>query len=235
MRHRGFSLAEVVISLGLSTLVLLGLFLLTRGGTRQFELSSAQVFLSQHSRDAIEDSLTLTASCVSPLTETATTIYSPTAGCSEDPSLYPNVYSLDFVSCCDFLDPRFADQPQATRGYLDRRGGTRFRYRILFDGARQQLRLERLLPDGPVGRADVDTSVPSRLLAQGLERVTFTAVGQTVHMSVLARTVKADGEAQGGLQVSDGRRSRDNTDPTSRQARSLQLFTVLTIPSRTTR
>lgn len=237
MKARGFSLVEILISLGLSTLVLLGLFLLARGSTQKFELSSAQVFLGQRTREAVEDALAFASSTVTPLSESAEAIYSPAPGCSEDPAVYPNIYSLDFVSCCDFLDPRFGDNPELTTGYLDRRGTQRFRYRIRFEIEREQLVLERIdaAAAAPPFRPDADPTVAAKVLCHSLRRVTFGAVGNTVQMSVEAATVRADGRVQGGLQVTDGRTSLDPNRPVREQARRLQLFTVVTIPSRTTR
>ena len=237
MKRQGFSLIEVLFSLGLSALVLAGLFLLTRGSTRQFELSSSQVFLGQRTREAVEDSLSFAASAVSPLTESAEAIYSPVAGCSEDDAAYPNIYSLDFVSCCDFLDPRFAEQPELTQGYLDRRGSRRFRYRIRYDLDKEQLLLERIADGTPAPpfRPDADPAVPVQVLCHSLRRVTFGALGNTVQMSVEAATVDKDGQVHGGLQETDNRKSLDPNVPVRNQARRLQLFTVVTIPSRTTR
>lgn len=233
--RRGVSLIELLLSLGLSTLVLLGLFLLTRGGTRQFELSSQQVFLGQKAREAVEDTLSLACSAVTPLAENAQMIYSPTPGCSQSDLQYPNVYCLDFASCCDFLDPEFTSNPENTRGYLDRRGGTRFRYRIRYDLGSEQLLLERVA--GAAGVAPlVDTSVASRVLCQGVERVTFDAVGNSIQMSIGTATVKrSSGELQGGVQNTDSRRQLDRNAPVKQQARRLQIFTVVTIPARTTR
>lgn len=234
--RRGLSLIEVLVSLGLSTLVLLGLFLLLRGGTKQFELSSQQVFLGQKTREAVEDSLSLACSAVTPFAENAQMIYSPTPQCSQSDTQYPNVYCLDFASCCDFLDPQFSSAPENTAGYLDRRGGTRFRYRVRFDLAREQLLLERLGPSVPDVAPNVDTSVPVRVLCQGIDRVTFEAVGSSIQMTVGAATVKrGSGQLQGGLQNTDSRTQLDRSAPREQQARRLQLFTVVTIPARTTR
>lgn len=232
---RGFSLIEVIFTLALSTLVLGGLFLLLRGGTRQFELSSAQVFLGQSTRTAVEDALAFSCTAVTPLIQGASAIYSPQPNCSESDTVFPNIYSLDFASCCDILDPRFSDQPELTSGYLNRRGGGRFRYRIRYDLASQKLMLEKLQPNTPANNPQVDLTVPGRVLCPNLERVTFGAVGNAIHMTVGAATVKKNGEVQGGLQVTDGRRSTNPNDPVQRQARKLQVFTVVTIPSRTTR
>lgn len=235
MKRRGFSLVEVIFTMALSTIVLAGLFLLLRGGTRQFELSSAQVFLGQSTRGAVEDALVFSCSAVSPLVESAQAVYSPAPNCSESDAVFPNVYCLDFASCCDFLDPRFNDQPELTSGYLNRRGGGRFRYRIRYDVASQKLLLERLQPSTPANNPQLDVTAPARVLAINLERVTFSAVGNTVHMTVGAATVKNNGEVQGGLQITDNRRSTNPNDPAQRRARRLQVFTVVTIPSRTTR
>ena len=95
--------------------------------------------------------------------------------------------------------------------------------------------LERLNSGSPADLPEVDTSVKPQVLAQGLERVTFAAVGNTIHLNVATATVKKDGELQGGLQVTDGRRSLDPNAPVQQRARRLRLFTVLTIPSRTAR
>ena len=235
MRKQAFSLLEVVLTLGLSLLVLAGLFLLLRGGTRQFELSSAQVFLGQSTREAVEDALSFSSSAVAPVLENAQTIYSPTPNCSESDSVFPNIYCLDFASCCDFLDPRFPSQPELTAGYLNRRRGSSFRYRIRYDLDKQQLLLERLLPNTAINTPQLDVTVPSKILCRSLDRVTFGAVGNTIHMSVAAATVKKDGEVQGGLQITDNRKSQNPNDPAQRRARRLRLFTVVTIPSRTTR
>ena len=235
MKGRAFSLIEILFSLGLSTLVLAGLFLLLRGSTRQFELSSAQVFLGQNTRGAVEDSLAFAASAVSPVVVNAQTVYSPTIGCSESDTQFPNVYCLDFASCCDYLDPRFSTQPELTANYLNRRGGGTFRYRIRYDLVTQKLLLERLKPGTAADLPEVDPTAIPQVLATGLERVTFAAVGNTIHLTVTTATVKKDGENQGGLQITDGRRSRNPNDPTQQKARRLQLFTVLTIPSRTGR
>jgi hypothetical protein len=234
--NRGVSLIELLVSLGLSTLVLLGLFLLTRGGTRQFELSSQQVFLGQKAREAVEDTLSLACSAVTPFAENAQMIYSPAPGCSQSDLQYPNVYSLDFASCCDFLDPEFTSNPEGTRGYLDRRGGTRFRYRIRFDLPTEKLLLERLTGASVAGLPTVDSSVPARVLCQGVERITFDAVANTIQMSVGSATVKrSSGNLQGGVQDTDSRRELDRNAPVKQQARRLQIFTVVTIPARTTR
>lgn len=233
MKRRGISLLEVIFSLSLSTLVLFGLFLLLRGSTHQFELSTAQVFLGQSTREAVDDALHFAASAVTPLVENATMIYSPTAACAEREDRYPNVYSLDFACCCDFLDPRFGENPELTSGYLDRRGTQRFRYRIRFDVTREQLWLERLLEGTP---PTVDPAVPPRLLCRNLDRVTFEAAGETIQMTVGAATVRrSTGELQGGLQNTDSRRNLDRNAPREQQARRLQLFTVISIPARTTR
>jgi hypothetical protein len=235
MMRRGFSLAEILVSLGLSVLVLAALFLLLRGSTRQFELSSSQVFLGQSSRMAVEDSLAFAASAVSPVIVNAQSVYSPTPECYETDTQFPNIYCLDFASCCDYLDPRFGTQPELTTNYLNRRGGGSYRYRIRYDLVKQQLLLERLLPGSPADGPEVDTTARAQVLASGLERVTFAAVGNTIHLNVAMATVKKNGEVQGGLQVTDGRRSRDPNAPVQQRARSLRLFTVLTIPSRTAR
>lgn len=235
MIRRAFSLVEILFSLGLSVIVLAGLFLLLRGSTRQFELSSAQTFLGQSTRGAVEDSLAFAASAVAPLTANAQSVYSPTPDCYENDTQFPNVYCLDFASCCDYLDPRFSNQPELTTGYLNRRGGGTFRYRIRFDLPKQQLLLERLNPNTAADLPQLDTSVRAQVLASGLERVTFGAVGDTIHLNVSMATVKNNGEIQGGQQVSDGRRSLDPNDPVQQRARRLRLFTVLTIPSRTGR
>jgi type II secretory pathway pseudopilin PulG len=235
MKRWAFSLIEVVFTLGLSTLVLGALFLLLRGGTRQFELSSAQVFLGQSTRGAVEDALSFAGSAVAPVIESAQAVYSPTPNCSDSDSLFPNVYCLDFASCCDFLDPRFGSQPELTTGYLNRRSGGRFRYRIRYDLPKQQLLLERLQPNTAANDPQLDITVPPQVLCHSLDRVTFGALGNTIHMSVAAATVKKDGQAQGGVQITDGRRSLNPNDPVQRRARRLQLFTVVTIPSRTTR
>ena len=237
MKRRGVSLVEILFTLSISGLVLVGLLLLARGGTREFELSSAQVFLGQRTREAVEDSLSFAASAVTPVTQNATLIYSPTPGCSDQESVYPNICSLDFSCCCDFLDPSFTNQPQLTQGYLNRREGGRFRYRIRYDTASQKLLLERLQSGaaGPPAVPTVDTSVPPRALCINMDRVTFHAVGDTIQMTVGVATVKRDGRDQGGLQITDSRRSLDRNDPRRNQARRLQLFTVVTLPVRTTR
>jgi len=235
MKRRGFSLAEVVITLGLSSLVLLALFMLLRSGTRQFELSTAQTFLGQSTRGAVEDALIFSSSAVSPVIESAQAIYSPTPDCSESDSVFPNIYCLDFASCCDLLDPRFTAQPELTSGYLNRRTGGRFRYRVRYDLARHQLLLERLLPNTAANSPQVDPTVPQKVLAPSLERVTFGAVGNSIHMTVATVTVKADGEVQGGIQITDGRRSLNPQEQARYRARRLKLFTIVTIPSRTTR
>lgn len=237
MHRRGVSLIEILFTLGISGLVLIGLLLLARGGTREFELSSAQVFLGQRTREAVEDSLSFAASAVTPVTQSANLIYSPTPGCSESELVYPNVYSLDFACCCDFLDPNFSDRPELTQGYLNRREGGKFRYRIRYDTSTQKLLLERLLTGaaGPPAIPAVDSSVPPRTLCINMDRVTFHAVGDTIQMTVGVATVKRDGKDQGGLQITDNRRSLDRNDPRQRQARRLQLFTVVTLPVRTTR
>ncbi len=235
MMRRGFSLVEIVLSLGLSVLVLGGLFLLLRGSTRQFELSSSQVFLGQSTRMAVEDSLAFAASAVGPVIVNSQAIYSPTTNCSENDTQYPNIYCLDFASCCDYLDPRFGSQPELTEGYLNRRGGGTYRYRIRYDLTKQQLLLERLRPGTAADLPEVDPTARIQVLASGLERVTFAAVGNTIHLNVATATVKKNGEVQGGVQVTDGRRSLDPNGPVQQQARRLRLFTVLTIPSRTAR
>ena len=235
MKRRAFSLVEVVITLGLSVIVLAALFLLLRGGTRQFELSSAQVFLGQSTRGAIEDALSFSASAVAPVIESAQAVYSPTPNCSESDSVFPNVYCLDFAACCDFLDPRFTSQPELTGGYLNRRAGGRFRYRIRYDLPKQQLLLERLQPNTAANNPVLDATVPPKVLCHSLDRVSFGAVANTIHMTVATATVKKDGQVQGGLQITDNRKSRDPNDPVQRRSRRLQLFTVVTIPSRTTR
>ncbi|MBN9418265.1 MAG: type II secretion system protein [Candidatus Eremiobacteraeota bacterium] len=235
MMRRGFSLVEILFSLGLSVIVLAGLFLLLRGSTRQFELSSSQVFLGQSSRMAVEDSLAFAASAVSPVIVNAQSIYSPVPECYENDTQFPNIYCLDFASCCDYLDPRFSSQPEATTNYLNRRGGGTYRYRIRYDLTKQQLLLERLNPGSPADLPEVDPTARPQVLAQGLDRVTFAAVGNTIHLNVATATVKKDGELQGGLQVTDGRRSLDPNAPVQQRARRLRLFTVLTIPSRTAR
>lgn len=235
MMRRGFSLIEILFSLGLSVLVLAGLFLLLRGSTRQFELSSSQVFLGQSTRMAVEDSLAFAASAVSPMIVNAQAVYSPTPDCYENDTQFPNIYCLDFASCCDYLDPRFGSQPELTGGYLNRRGGGTYRYRIRYDLAKQQLLLERLKPGTAADLPEVDPTARPQLLAGGLERVTFAAVGNTIHLNVATATVKKNGELQGGVQVSDGRRSLDPNAPVQQRARSLRLFTVLIIPSRTAR
>lgn len=235
MRGRGFSLIEVLFSLGLSTLVLAALFLLLRGGTRQFELSSAQVFLGQSTREAVEDALSFASSAVAPASYSTQAVYSPTPGCSESDAVYPNIYNLDFASCCDLLDPRFSSQPELTAGYLNRRTGGRFRYRIRFDLIKQQLVLERLQPNTAANNPQLDPTVPAKVLCHSLDRVTFGALGNTIHMNVATATMKKNGEVQGGLQITDSRKSLDPTAPVQQQSRRLQLFTVVTIPSRTTR
>lgn len=233
--RRAFSLIEILFSLGLSAIVLAGLFLFLRGSTRQFELSSAQVFLGQSTRGAVEDSLAFAASAVAPVIVNAQSVYSPAPNCSESDSVFPNIYCLDFASCCDYLDPRFGTQPELTTGYLNRRSGGTFRYRIRYDLASQKLLLERLKPNTAANLPQVDPSVSPQVLATGLERVTFAAVGDTVHLNVAMATVKNNGEVQGGQQISDGRRSLNPNDPVQQRARRLRLFTVLTIPSRTAR
>lgn len=235
MMRRAFSLVEILFSLGLSVIVLGGLFLFLRGSTRQFELSSAQAFLGQNTRGAVEDSLAFAASAVAPVIVNAQSVYSPTPGCYETDTDFPNIYSLDFASCCDYLDPRFSSQPELTAGYLNRRSGGSFRYRIRYDLARQQLILERLLPNTAADQPQLDATVKPQILATGLERVTFAAVGDTIHLNVAVATVKNNGEVQGGQQITDGRRSLNPDDPVQQRARRLRLFTVLTIPSRTAR
>ncbi|MBS2038148.1 hypothetical protein JST97_24395 [bacterium] len=235
MMRRAFSLLEILFSLGLSVIVLAGLFLFLRGSTRQFELSSAQVFLGQSTRGAVEDSLAFAASAVAPVIVNAQSVYSPAPGCYENDVQFPNIYSLDFASCCDYLDPRFGTQPELTAGYLNRRSGGSFRYRIRYDLPTQKLLLERLKPNTAADVPQLDTSVKPQILATGLERVTFAAVGDTIHLNVAMATVKKDGEIQGGQQITDGRRSLDPNDPVQQRARRLRLFTVLTIPSRTAR
>jgi hypothetical protein len=226
---RAFSLAEVVVTLGLSSLVLLALAMLMRSGTRQFELSSGQVFLGQKSRLAVEDTLSFAASAVRPLSESAQLLYSPTPGCSESLSAYPNIYTLDFATCCDFLHPEFSQSPEAVPGYLNRRSGGRHLYRIQFDPDTQKLWLRRLETGGWV-----DPARPPLLLAAQLRHVSFRAVGESIQMSVQSATVDERGEAHGGLQISDGRRSLQPGDG-NRQARQMRLFTVVTLPSRTLR
>lgn len=235
MMRRGFSLVEILLSLGLSTVVLAGLFLFLRGSTRQFELSSAQAFLGQGTREAVEDSLTFAAGAVAPVFTNAQLIYSPVANCSESDLVYPNIYSLDFACCCDYLDPNFSSHPELTTGYLNRRGGGAFRYRVRYDISRQQLLLEKLQPNTPANLPQVDSSVAPQVLARRLQRVTFGAVGDAIHLNVSLATVKQDGQVQGGQQISDRRRSLDANAPVQEQARHLRLFTVLTIPSRTAR
>ena len=122
-----------------------------------------------------------------------------------------------------------------TANYLNRRGGGTYRYRIRYDLAKQQLLLERLKPGTAADLPELDPTARAQVLANGLERVTFAAVGNTIHLSVATATVKKDGELQGGVQVTDGRRSLDPNAPVQQQARRLRLFTVLTIPSRTAR
>ena len=234
MKRRAFSLIEILIALGLSVIVLTGLILLLRGSTRQFELSSAQVFLGQSTRGAVEDSLAFAASAVTPAVANAQAIYSPTLGCSQSDTQFPNIYCLDFVSCCDYLDPRFSNQSYLTANYLNRRGGGAFRYRIRYELAKQQLLLERL-KSGSAADPVVDNTVPSKILASGLERVTFGVVGSTIHLNVSIATVKGNGQNQGGMQITDNRRSLDPNAPSQSKARHLRLFTVLNIPSRTGR
>ena len=229
MRLRAFSLAEVMVTLGLSSLVLLALALLMRSGTRQFELSSGQVFLGQKSRLAVEDTLSFAASAVKPLSESAELIYSPTPGCAETLNAYPNIYTLDFATCCDFLHPQFEAAPETVPGYLNRRQGGRALYRIQFEPDTEKLWLRRLGDDG-----FPDPSRPSQLLAAQLHRVTFRAVGDNVHMVVQTATVNAQGEDHGGLQNSQGRRSLEEGSG-QKQARQMRLFTVVTLPGRNLR
>lgn len=230
---RGLSLAEVIVSLGLAALMLVIVVGLTRSASRDFETGTSNVMLSQTARLTLEKITPYLTSAVPPATGQVF-IYSPVAeNCSQDPSVYPNIYSLDFLSCVDFLNAQI-DEPGRYVGYTNRRGtGPKSRYRIVYDLARDELWLEKLSLTSMN-----PTVVPGnsrRLLARNLSPVTFERVQQGINVRISARTTDDQGKLREGL---TGNRTQDPNDPNAPrhlQAREFELFTTVLIPYYTSR
>jgi len=231
------SLAEVLVSLGLAALMLVIVAGLTRSAGREFETGTSTVMLSQTARLTMEKITPYLTSAVPPATGQVF-IYSPVAqDCSQDPSVYPNIYSLDFLTCVDFLNPEI-DQPGRYVGYTNRRGtGPKIRYRIAYDLARSELWLEKLsLTSPPPPSLPVVAAGESRrLLARNLNPVTFERVQQGINVRISVRTTDNQGKLREGLTGSKNLDPNDPNNPRHLQAREFELFTTVLIPYYTSR
>lgn len=231
------SLVEVLVSLGLAALLLVLFAGLYRSAGREFESGTSTVMLSQSARLTMEKITPYLTSAVPPATGQVF-IYSPVAQeCSQSPDVYPNIYSLDFLTCVDFLNP-LIDEPGRYVGYTNRRGtGPRNRYRVVYDLARHELWLEKLslTSPAPPSLPTVAAGNSRRLLARNLSPVTFERVQQGINVRITTRTTDAQGKLREGL---SGRKTLDPNDPNAPrhlQAREFELFTTVLIPYYTSR
>ncbi len=228
--RKGLSLVEVIVSLGLAGLMLVIMAVLYKSAGRDFESGTSTVMLTQSARLTMEKITPYLTSAVPPATGQVF-IYSPVAkDCSQDPDVHPNIYSLDFLSCVDFLNAEI-DTAGRYVGYTNRRGtAPRNRYRIAYDPAKGELWLEKLSLTSVTPTVVAGNS--RRKLAGNLHRVTFERVQQGVNVRISARTTSLK-----GFSGKDGK-TLDPDDPNvprHLQAREYELFTTVLIPYYTSR
>ncbi len=223
----GVTLPELLVSLGLFSIILVVFGVLYRIGNTNFRQGTTQVALSQSARLAAEHVLPYLTCAIPASSTSGGPLYSPDAEASQSDLAVNSIYQIDFSSCVDFLN----SDPSAAPGFTDRRGGAaKHRYRIRFDVAKERLVLEKL--DANTDPLTATVIGAPKLLAKNLRRVTFERVDGGINMRVRVRATDKNGQFYDDLRSVEGR-SLDgdaNGVPQNRKAREYDLFTAVPIP-----
>ena len=187
LRHKGFTIIElVVVALIFSVIMVITSALYFRGRDA-VELSSDKIDTAGRSRRAIDELTPIVAGAVEVGGFEALEVFDPT------PLDMTDACHFDITSREDFLDPNY--DPQSDFEVF----GPYHRFRVLYDPARQEVRLVKLL----LVPVEIDTTVNPRQIARNVSgcRLEPVSVG-SVSITMEIRADEVDQRRPGGVTTS---------------------------------